>query len=480
VEANKDKLLIQSLTEVFKDKCLVGPTSGSYGIALYNIAEKLRETCGIHIKALPLFGTDIPSGKLEIIKQCHVREWGASPLAKAENRATRERDSLRKLLELVEEKNNGFDGGFFVATNPTSMAELETLAAIAVDKAKSLSEVPEWKRDILSNLGIAVDVENNALTITTAYADHAAGTELYAKDILKAFPDAHVNAFYPISAGAGAMGPLLQAKKHSGHMHVLLAPDPANKGWQEHIDQNGQHIFEKFYVRPAALSKEINAKPCNGLGTTPQPRAHGDAVTWLVEEGIASRQAEFLPTTGVIRQIARAIMALDEMHQSVFDEPVLLPELASATSAGALLTRAIENTDTVRDVQKLARLATRELFRRGFDEMQFLQLVVCDEQQTGTLNVAETWDELKGLTKLQGERDGNTPNKVEAFMQELQNAFAEFSKSHGRGFYEAEKPRDVAINFANVTVIPITGRNSGIAILPKFVVKHNLLAAKAA
>ena len=477
-EERQDKLLIQSLAEVFKNKCLVGPTSGSYGIALYIITEKLREQCSIEVRGLPLFGADIPPRKLDIIKHYHEKEWGDLPIVEALNRVTREQDSVRKLLELVADQDNTIDGGFFVPTNPASMADLEKLAATIIDKAANLSEVPEWKQDILSNLGIAVDTTNNTLTINAAYADHIAGTELFAKAILEKFPDVHVNILYPISAGAGALGPLRQAEKYPDRMHVLLASDPANKAWQNHRDQDEQTVFDPYYKQPAMQIGGTVAMPSNGMGSTPQPRIRGDAVTWLVEEGVKSQRAEFLPLTDVMRQVARAIMTLDEVYQKrTSEEPVLMQELASATSAGALLTRAIETTH---DIRQLAGFATQEIFQHGFDETQFLQLIFRDEPRSEALNVADTWDEIKELAELQGNRVGDTPNKVLIFMQELQAAFAEFSEVHGMGFHNAEYSRGSIINSTSVTVITITGTNAGIPVPPEFIVKPSVPQARAA
>jgi len=476
-----DELLIQSLADVFKDKCLVGPTSGSYGIALYIIAEKLREKCGINVKALPLFGADIPPGKLEIIEEYHRKEWGALPLVEALSRETREQDSLNKLVEIVLNGSNTIDGGFFVPTNPLSMADLEKLTTTIISSAKNLREVPEWKQDILSNLGIAVDPENNTLTINTAYADHAAGTELFATAILEAFPNARVNVLYPISAGAGAMGPLRQAEKHSDHMHILLAPDPANPSWQEHRTVNEQSVFENVYVQPAEQADGTDAKATNGMGSKAQAPLNGDAVTTLVEEGVANNRAEFLPVTDVMRQVARAITTLDELHHN-FGKKIPIQELASATSAGALLTRAVENADSDEDVRRLAHLATKEIFRYGINERQFLQLCFREEPRNKTSNVAKTWGELEKLAEIQGRRIDKDSNRVLIFMQELHAAFIQFSATSGLASSPEEKSSEALAEATHVTVIPITGRNSGItvAVRPAFAIEQSWRHAEAA
>ena len=480
-ERKKDEILIDSLRDVFSNKCLVGPTSGSYGIALYIIAKKLREKCGIEVRGLPLFGAAIPSGKLKIIMEYHEGEWGDLPLAEALDRKTREQVALKKLLELVEDRSNAIDGGFFVSTNPSSMVELEKLAEIIVGEAENIAQIPEWKRDILSNLGIEFDERGNTLTINSPYADHAAGTELYAEEILQAFPGTNVDVVYPISAGAGAMGPLSMASKlHPGQMRVLLAPDPANSSWQEHRTVDGQAVFERSYSHPARMVDGTDSPAANGMGTKAQPRLNGDAVTCSIEKGINDKSAEFLPVTDVMRQIARAITTLDELHHvCTFDDPVPMQELATATSAGALLTQAIEKTRTAQDVQKLARLAARAILQRGFSEPLFLQFCFRDEPHGEALNASEVWDELKDLAKLQGERIDGGFNKVSCFVGELQNAFTELSSDRST-YGEIEGFPRMSKESSRVTVIPYTGRNTGISVRPTFVIKPRVPVAKAA
>ena len=108
------------------------------------------------------------------------------------------------------------------------------------------------------------------------------------------------------------------------------------------------------------------------------------------------------------------------------------------------------------------------------------QLIFRDEPRSEALNVADTWDEIKELAELQGNRVGDTPNKVLIFMQELQAAFAEFSEVHGMGFHNAEYSRGSIINSTSVTVITITGTNAGIPVPPEFIVKPSVPQARAA
>lgn len=214
------------------------------------------------------------------------------------------------------------------------------------------------------------------------------------------------------------------------------------------------------------------------MGSNAQPRSNGDAVTWIVEDGVNNNRAEFLPVTDVMRQVARAISTLDELyHFCTCDEQMPMQELASATSAGALLTQAIENAHTTQNVRRLACSAVREIHQRGFNEAQFLQFSFRDEPRGELFDGDEAWDELKELAKLQGERVDRSINSVFIFIEELQNAFARFSLGYSTRDGTEEPPRNTK-KTDSVTVIPYTGRNTGVLVRPEFVVEPRVPSAK--
>ena len=135
------------------------------------------------------------------------------------------------------------------------------------------------------------------------------------------------------------------------------------------------------------------------------------------------------------------------------DEKFPLPELASATPQGALLSQAIEAAQGTKQIRELARRAAREILSRGFTQKDLLQVATRDEPKTDGFDESKAWDELEELAKLQGNRQGKRLNRTHAFVRELRQAFEE-SKMTSSTLAKLDAE---ALAKKPVIVTPITG-----------------------
>ncbi|MFN7666870.1 MAG: hypothetical protein ACK5O4_01440 [bacterium] len=421
-----DAALKLALREVFSNKVLVGPTSGSFGIGVLKMAEALRalrlENQDLFddqhtITGIPLFPPEpteeMPQEKWETIKRLHSQQnqdLNAKTLPDQPylyaTRSTRDEDALRLLIET-------FNGdGFYTPTNPLSLNEVAALAKIIVANSQSVSALTPVQRDLLKDFFIDVDENTDTLIITRPFGGGVAGSAQSLFDAEQYFVKIKdgVVAVFPTSAGPGAGGVALS------DFAVELAPDPSSPHWASFLGQ------QRFYINPVGLGEDgdATAPAANGMGSTLKPE---NIVALLVAN--KTEDVYLTETTDVLRCLARALLHIDLTASAVLAgrDSVPFPELAAATPLAAQLEKKLRQASKESGgVEAFAKRIADSLKVIGIEANDFWRYASRGAPHQDAPDIPAT---LTRLAEIQGQCSDGDQNFlapfVAAFAQELGN-----------------------------------------------------------
>lgn len=456
-EIYPDLAIKLALYEKLERKVLVGPTSGSFGIGMYQVVALLGRLTisqkdgsstllfarGYSPRAFPLFPSDsadsLPRAKWNLITKLHTDQSSMCqddipyPFRYA-CRETRNEEAFSLLLER-------FGGrGFFMPTNPLTTESVKKLARIVTGGLNNFSDLDESRRKILEDLGVLINDEHGTISVIRPLIEGIAGSAQSVIDLIER-ENSPLTIAFPSSAGPGLAGSLVR-----GNLSIIVAPDPSNRSW---LEETGQC---PFYSKPAVIYDGSQLPAANGMGSKLSP----DHPTYLLASAKGDNVV-IIETTDVLRQIARAICFWDIQRskaKTLTDEN-LFPELASATPLAALIERKLRICSTTLEVKEFAESLSNVLNDFCIEPREFWSYATRGSRLR-LEDVPAHVTNLSKLARIQGVRCDLRDNILSIFVEKLSENLQRESRiqSNEDPFDSDDSPLDGGI------VIQITGLNS--------------------